>query len=141
MTLVTSYNPDSEVCCPKCAEIVHCKNIGGITFGTNPHLDFRHEKCGTEWRYYIDTQKSETPIPKPMTLKECMGESSARPAGYMPWNRSELIGWSIVGMNHYHINGARYLFCAMTKDGKCITAESGVEHEVFNELARKAEGI
>jgi len=81
MTLVTSYNPNSEACCPKCAEIVHCKNIGGIIFGTNPHLDYRHEKCGTEWRYYIYTQKSETPIPKPMTLKECMGESSARPAG------------------------------------------------------------
>ena len=79
---------------------------------------------------------NETEISKAQTA-----QPSSEAAGYMPWNRQELIGWSIVGMNHYHVKGARYLFCAMTKGDICITAEGGYEHEVFDELARKAEDI
>jgi hypothetical protein len=55
----------------------------------------------------------------------------------MPWNRSELIGWDVVGLNHYYVNGVRYLFCIMAKDNNSI-AEGGYENEVFDELARKA---
>ena len=35
-----------------------------------------------------------------------------------PWKSKALESWSIVGMNHYHVNGVRHLFVAMTKDGK-----------------------
>ena len=56
----------------------------------------------------------------------------------MPWNISELDGWSIVGMNHYHVNGKKYLFCSMAKNGLCITAEGDCESGVFSSLARKA---
>ena len=40
-----------------------------------------------------------------------------------PWAQGVLKDWTIVGMNHYHQNGERRLFVAMTKDGKCIKAE------------------
>lgn len=57
----------------------------------------------------------------------------------MPWDRVELRGWSIVGMNHYHVGGARQLFVAMTNaDGRCITAEGSHERQVWKDLARKA---
>lgn len=61
----------------------------------------------------------------------------------MPWDRPELRGWSIVGMNHYHIpNEAgvreKRLFVAMTKDGRCVVAEGPDESLVFDEIARKA---
>jgi hypothetical protein len=56
----------------------------------------------------------------------------------MPWDRVELRGWSIVGMNHYHVDGERRLFVAMTKDWRCITAEGSYEINVWNELAARA---
>lgn len=56
----------------------------------------------------------------------------------MPWDRVELRGWSIVGMNHYYVNGERRLFCAMTNSaGRCIKAEDCDEVEVFKSLARQ----
>ncbi|MCK4782155.1 MAG: hypothetical protein KAV87_00280 [Desulfobacteraceae bacterium] len=58
--------------------------------------------------------------------------------GSMPWNRTELNGWSIVGMNHYHQEGRKYLFCSMAKDGRCITAEGLSEDAVFDRLAEQA---
>lgn len=56
----------------------------------------------------------------------------------MPWDRVELRGWSIVGMNHYRVAGVRNLFVAMTKDGRCITAEGSHENMVWKDLAAKA---
>ncbi len=56
----------------------------------------------------------------------------------MPWDRVELRGWSIVGMNHYHVGGARQLFVAMTKGGRCITAEGSNEVNVWKDLAMAA---
>lgn len=47
-------------------------------------------------------------------------------------------GWSIVGMNHYYINGERHLFCAMTRDNICIKAEHKQDLEVFMTLKRLA---
>ena len=76
MTLVSTYNPESQTICPKCQKPVNCTNIGGITFGSDPYLDFHHAECGTEWRYHIHTGEIECPIPKPMTLREMMGEEN-----------------------------------------------------------------
>lgn len=58
----------------------------------------------------------------------------------LPWNKKPLDEWDIVGMNHYHIKGEKYLFCAMTKDKnkKCIKEEGKNEREVFKELREKA---
>ena len=55
-----------------------------------------------------------------------------------PWEVSPLDGWSIVGMNHYHIAGEIQLFCAMTKDGRCIQAEGDCAEVVFNSLKSHA---
>lgn len=42
----------------------------------------------------------------------------------LPWHHPDLEGWSIVGMNHYHQDGQRRLFIAMTNDaGRCIQTE------------------
>lgn len=57
----------------------------------------------------------------------------------LPWNNLELESWSIVGMNHYHVKGVRHLFCAMVKDGKCITAEGCNEEQVFESLIKQAQ--
>jgi len=55
--LISTYNPESKACCPKCG-LVNCYNTGGnIAFGDR-YLDFRHDKCGTEWRQYIDKSVS-----------------------------------------------------------------------------------
>lgn len=56
-------------------------------------------------------------------------------AGELPWNAPQLRDWSIVGMNHYSINGQRRLFVSMAKDGQCIKAEGADENSVFQELA------
>lgn len=58
----------------------------------------------------------------------------------MPWDRSELAGWSIIGMNHYSLNGERRLFVAMVRerDFVGIRAEGPDEVKVFEEIARKA---
>ena len=46
--------------------------------------------------------------------------------------------WAIVGMNHYHVAGERFLFVAMTKDGKCITEEGLDDEYLWNRLWHKA---
>jgi hypothetical protein len=55
-----------------------------------------------------------------------------------PWNHPHLKGWDIVGMNHYHVNGQRRLFVAMTRGRRCIKAEGEDEQRVFNGLAMQA---
>ncbi len=56
----------------------------------------------------------------------------------MPWEPLTNDGWAIVGMNHYHLKGTRHLFVAMTKAGRCITAEGSDEAAVFDHLAELA---
>lgn len=56
----------------------------------------------------------------------------------MPWNHPDLNGWDIVGMNHYHAEGGRSLFVAMTRAGHCVVAEGHDELGVFNALAAQA---
>ena len=55
-----------------------------------------------------------------------------------PWKLIPLDEWAIVGMNHYHIDGERRLFVAMTKDGKCIKEEGADDKYLWNRLWHKA---
>jgi hypothetical protein len=55
-----------------------------------------------------------------------------------PWRSGLLSGWSIVGMNHYHKGGARHLFVAMTRFGKCIQAEGPDDLDLWVVLERLA---
>lgn len=41
-------------------------------------------------------------------------------------------------MNHYHVNGQKRLFVAMTKDGRCIVEEGADDKYLWNRLWRKA---
>jgi hypothetical protein len=58
-----------------------------------------------------------------------------------PWQQRPLDSWSIVGMNHYHVAGKRFLFVAMTKDGVCITEEGLDDQYLWNRLWHKANKI
>jgi len=57
----------------------------------------------------------------------------------LPWNKPPLNEWSMVGMNHYFVNGQRHLFVAMVKDGRCIKAEGVDEQQVFAALSAAAQ--
>jgi len=56
----------------------------------------------------------------------------------MPWQNSPLNEWAICGMNHYHVNGEKFLFVSMVKDGKCITEEGKDDQYLWNRLWHKA---
>lgn len=56
----------------------------------------------------------------------------------MPWQELLNNGWLIVGMNHYKLSGKRYLFCAMSKDGRCIKSEGEDDSAVFDDLHEQA---
>lgn len=54
------------------------------------------------------------------------------------WKMKPLDEWDIVGMNHYYVNGKKYLFVAMTKDGKLIREEGPDDEYLWNRLFEKA---
>lgn len=59
-----------------------------------------------------------------------------------PWNSKILKEWSIVGMNHYFVEGIkkpRYLFVAMSKDRQLVKAEGPDEEMVFKDLEWQVE--
>ena len=56
----------------------------------------------------------------------------------IPWHNGPLIDWSIVGMNHYHVGGARFLFVAMSKDSHLIKEEGKDDQYLWNRLCHKA---
>ena len=57
----------------------------------------------------------------------------------MPWQRPELKRWSIVGMNHYHMGGARWLYVSMVWRGThVITAEGPDRPELWDSLAQQS---
>ncbi|OPY78083.1 MAG: hypothetical protein A4E65_02441 [Syntrophorhabdus sp. PtaU1.Bin153] len=56
-----------------------------------------------------------------------------------PWLCKPLDKWSIVGMNHYNVNGKRRLFVTMAKNGKCIKEEGPDDEYLWNRLWVKAE--
>jgi len=49
--------------------------------------------------------------------------------------------WAICGMNHYHMNGERFLFVSMVKDGKCITAEGTDDIDIWNNLIAQSKEV
>lgn len=55
-----------------------------------------------------------------------------------PWMMKPLNEWSIVGMNHYFIDGQKRLFVAMIKDDRCIVEEGPDDQYLWNRLWRKA---
>lgn len=55
-----------------------------------------------------------------------------------PWNESPLNKWDIVGMNHYHLDGKKCLFVAMTRGDVCIQAENENTDMVFTTLKKLA---
>ena len=56
-----------------------------------------------------------------------------------PWNM--MPDWSIVGMNHYHVAGERFLFVSMQKGGRCITEEGKDDEYLWNRLFHKSEAL
>lgn len=58
-----------------------------------------------------------------------------------PWQQTPLNEWSICGMNHYHVNGERFLFVAMSKGGKLIKEEGKDDKYLWNRLWHKANKI
>ncbi len=61
-----------------------------------------------------------------------------------PWEIGELKHWSIVGMNHYHKNGKKYLWVCMgiriaPGMGFYIQEEGEDQVYLWNRLAEKAE--
>ncbi len=56
----------------------------------------------------------------------------------LPWERPELAGWRIVGMNHYHIQDGWRIYVSMTRGSACITVEGPDTIAVWDDLARAA---
>lgn len=55
-----------------------------------------------------------------------------------PWHESPLDEWAICGMNHYHVNGEKFLYVSMTKDNVCITQEGKDEDILWLKLLNNA---
>lgn len=49
--------------------------------------------------------------------------------------------WDIVGMNHYYVNGEKFLFVTMQKDGRLIKEEGKDDEHLWNRLWRKSTEI
>jgi len=58
-----------------------------------------------------------------------------------PWKMKPLDKWVIVGMNHHHLNGERFLFVSMAKDGRSITEEGKDDEYLWNRLLQKASEV
>jgi len=44
-------------------------------------------------------------------------------------------------MNHYRVDGKKFLFVSMTKGDRCIMAEGDDDREIWNSLYYKAMGF
>ena len=58
----------------------------------------------------------------------------------MPWLDKPLDEWSIVGMNHYFVNGKKQLYVAMMKGREVIKEEGDDDQYLWNRLWHKAIG-
>lgn len=58
----------------------------------------------------------------------------------MPWKEGPLKDWAICGMNHYHVEGERYLFVSMVRNGVCITREGKDDDLLWERLKEQALG-
>ena len=57
-----------------------------------------------------------------------------------PWKDGPLAEWAIVGMNHYHVDGKRMLYVAMSKAGRVIQSEGEDDEYLWNRLIHQAWG-
>lgn len=57
---------------------------------------------------------------------------------HLPWHCNAFDGWSIVGMNHYHVNGEKMLFVSMEKNDMCIKQEGKDDEQLWVGLSYKA---
>lgn len=73
------------------------------------------------------------------SLEYVRAVSADNPIEALPWLRPGLIDWSIVGMNHFRLEGRPedYLYVAMTNEGRCITAQGSNQVAVWDELERQ----
>ena len=55
-----------------------------------------------------------------------------------PWQHGSLKDWTIVGMNHYHVDGDRRIFVAMVKGDRCIKEEGLDSGLIWRRLEHKA---
>lgn len=58
-----------------------------------------------------------------------------------PWKTWPLINWNICGMHHYTVEGDSYLYVAMVKEGRCISAEGLDNAQVWERLRSAAESF
>lgn len=54
-----------------------------------------------------------------------------------PWKSNTLNSWSIIGMNHYHIDGKKYLFVSISKGNTCVTYEGLDDGSIWESLEQK----
>ena len=60
----------------------------------------------------------------------------------LPWKHPDLVDWSIVGMNHYYVNGnRRRIFIAIVRDNYCVKVEGQDISATWEELRLKAQRI
>lgn len=55
-----------------------------------------------------------------------------------PWKQPPLDKWSIIGMNHYVMDGEKRLFVAMVKDEHYIKEQGNDDKYLWNRLWHKA---
>ncbi len=60
---------------------------------------------------------------------------------HVPWKDGALIDWCIIGMNHYSVNGERFLYVAMSNGPHYIKEEGRDDEFLWNRLWAKAEAL
>ncbi len=102
-------NPEKIVLIDEGSEIVWCDSI--------PSADIHPDDVTEYYRADYVEQLQEQ-------LKEAKEKID-------PFTDEIISSWSICGMNHYHVEGERYLFVSLVKDGRCVTHEGLVSDTLF----------
>lgn len=56
----------------------------------------------------------------------------------LPWELPDLKSLDIVCINHYHVDGKRMIYVALSKNGKLIKEEGEDNQEIWRALRTKA---
>jgi hypothetical protein len=56
----------------------------------------------------------------------------------LPWQRSELSDWSIVGISHYGVNGCKKLIVTMVRGNRIINESGNDDIYLWNRLSLRA---
>lgn len=59
----------------------------------------------------------------------------------LPWQQAPLDEWSICGMNHYHVDGEKFIYVSLVKDGVCIKEEGRDDQYLWNRLWHQADKL